>query len=194
MTEIVPEPSGPELAALRDRLAAAAETEHLLDVGYAIVDSPVGRLLLAATDRGLVRVAYQIEDHDRVLEQLAARLGPRILRAPRRLDRAARQLEEYFTGRRTAFDLELDRTLSRGFRGVVHQYLPRIGYGRTATYREVAEQVGRPRAFRAVGTACATNPLPIVVPCHRVVRSDGGPGQYAGGPTAKTALLALEAA
>src|SRR5690606_1757550 len=112
MTEIVPEPSGPELAALRDRLAAAAETEHLLDVGYAIVDSPVGRLLLAATDRGLVRVAYQIEDHDRVLEQLAARLGPRILRAPRRLDRAARQLEEYFTGRRTAFDLELDRTLS----------------------------------------------------------------------------------
>ncbi|HLT61435.1 MAG TPA: methylated-DNA--[protein]-cysteine S-methyltransferase [Microlunatus sp.] len=194
MTEIVPEPSGPELAALRDRLAAAAETEHLLDVGYAIVDSPVGRLLLAATDRGLVRVAYQIEDHDRVLEQLAARLGPRILRAPRRLDRAARQLEEYFTGRRTAFDLELDRTLSRGFRGVVHQYLPRIGYGRTATYREVAEQVGRPRAFRAVGTACATNPLPIVVPCHRVVRSDGGPGQYAGGPAAKTALLALEAA
>lgn len=117
-----------------------------------------------------------------------------MLEAPARLDRAAAEVEEYFSGHRRAFDLPLDLSLSAGFRRTVQQYLPRIGYGATLSYREVAEQVGSPRAVRAVGTACATNPLPVVVPCHRVLRSDGSLGGYIGGLDAKTALLDLEAA
>ena len=182
------------LARLHRRLEHAAEREGLLDVAYRTVDSPVGPLLLAATPRGLVRVAYDVEDHDRVLETLAGRLSPRVLRAPSRLDAAARELGEYFAGRRHAFDLPLDLSLSRGFRLLVQQYLPSIGYGQTRSYREVADLVGHPKAVRAVGTACATNPLPVVVPCHRVLRSDGTPGRYVGGPAAKTTLLNLEAA
>jgi methylated-DNA-[protein]-cysteine S-methyltransferase len=188
-------PSDPgTLARLHSRLEQAAERERLLDVAYRTVDSPVGPLLLAATPRGLVRVAYDIEDHDRVLETLAGRLSPRVLRAPGRLDAVARELEEYFAGRRRTFDLPLDRSLSRGFRLLVQQRLPSIGYGHTRSYRQVAELVGHPKAVRAVGTACATNPLPLVVPCHRVLRSDGTPGRYVGGPAAKTTLLNLEAA
>jgi methylated-DNA-[protein]-cysteine S-methyltransferase len=188
-------PSDPgTLARLHRRLEQAAEREGLLDVAYRTVDSPVGPLLLAATPRGLVRVAYYIEDHDRVLENLAGWLSPRVLRAPGRLDAAARELEEYFAGRRRVFDLPLDLSLSRGFRLLVHQHLPSIGYGQTRSYRQVAELVGHPKAVRAVGTACATNPLPLVVPCHRVLRSDGTPGRYVGGPAAKTTLLSLEAA
>jgi methylated-DNA-[protein]-cysteine S-methyltransferase len=182
------------LARLHRRLEQAAEREGLLDVAYRTLDSPVGPLLLAATPRGLVRVAYDIEDHDRVLETLAGRLSPRVLRAPGRLDAAARELEEYFAGRRRAFDLPLDLSLSRGFRLLVQQSLPSIGYGQTRSYRQVADLVGHPKAVRAVGTACATNPLPVVVPCHRVLRSDGTPGRYVGGPAAKTTLLNLEAA
>lgn len=182
------------LARLRGALTARAEADDLLDVAYTIVDSPVGRLLLAATDKGLVRVAYAREDHDAVLESLAHKLSPRILRAPQRLDRAARELDEYFERRRTAFDLELDHSLSHGFRRLVQGRLPEIGYGRTLSYKQVAELVGNPGAVRAVGTACATNPLPVVVPCHRVVKSDGGIGQYVGGVEAKSALLELEAA
>jgi methylated-DNA-[protein]-cysteine S-methyltransferase len=182
------------LARLHHRLEQAAEREGLLDVAYRTVDSPVGPLLLAATPRGLVRVAYDIEDHDRVLETLAGRLSPRVLRAPERLDAAARELEEYFGGRRRDFDLPLDLSLSRGFRLLVQQHLPSIGYGQTRSYQQVAKLVGHPKAVRAVGTACATNPLPLVVPCHRVLRSDGTPGRYVGGPAAKTTLLNLEAA
>jgi methylated-DNA-[protein]-cysteine S-methyltransferase len=182
------------LARLHRRLEQAADREGLLDVAYRTLDSPVGPLLLAATPRGLVRVAYDIEDHDRVLETLAGRLSPRVLRAPGRLDAAARELEEYFAGRRRAFDLPLDLSLSRGFRLLVQQSLPSIGYGQTRSYRQVADLVGHPKAVRAVGTACATNPLPVVVPCHRVLRSDGTPGRYVGGPAAKTTLLNLEAA
>jgi len=182
------------LARLHRLLEQAAEREGLLDVAYRTVDSPVGPLLLAATARGLVRVAYDIEGHDRVLEALAARVSPRVLRAPGRLDAATRELEEYFAGRRRDFDLPLDLSLSKGFRLLVQQHLPSIGYGQTRSYRQVADLVGHPKAVRAVGTACATNPLPVVVPCHRVLRSDGTPGRYVGGPAAKTTLLNLEAA
>jgi methylated-DNA-[protein]-cysteine S-methyltransferase len=182
------------LARLQARLERAAEAEGLLDVAYTTVDSPVGALLLAATPKGLVRVAYDIEDHDRVLDTLAQRLSPRVLRAPKRLDAAARELDEYFGGRRQAFDLPLDLSLSRGFRQLVQRHLPEIGYGQTRTYGQVAALVGNPKAVRAVGTACATNPLPLVVPCHRVLPASGGPGRYVGGPAAKATLLTLEAA
>jgi methylated-DNA-[protein]-cysteine S-methyltransferase len=194
-TDLFTTPAEPgELGRLHRRLEQAAEREGLLDVAYRTLDSPVGLLLLAATPRGLVRVAYDVEDHDRVLEAMAGRLSPRVLRAPGRLDAAARELEEYFAGRRRDFSLALDLSLSRGFRLLVQQSLPSIGYGQTRSYRQVAELVGHPKAVRAVGTACATNPLPVVVPCHRVLRSDGAPGRYVGGPAAKTTLLNLEAA
>jgi methylated-DNA-[protein]-cysteine S-methyltransferase len=182
------------LSRLRQRLGLAAEAEGLLDVAYTTIDSPVGTLLLAATPKGLVRVAYEVEDHDQVLDILSQRISPRVLRAPRRLDAVARELGEYFSRQRRAFDLPLDLSLSRGFRQLVQQHLPEIGYGQTRTYGQVAELVGNPRAVRAVGTACATNPLPVVVPCHRVLRADGTPGGYVGGPAAKQALLRLEAA
>jgi len=182
------------LARLRDRLGLAAEAAGLLDVAYTTVDSPLGTLLLAATPQGLVRVAYAIEDHDRVLDALSQRVSPRVLRAPRRLDAAARELGEYFGGQRQAFDLPLDLSLSTGFRQLVQRHLPQIGYGQTRTYGQVARLVGNPNAVRAVGTACATNPLPVVVPCHRVLRGDGKIGGYVGGPDAKAALLRLEAA
>jgi methylated-DNA-[protein]-cysteine S-methyltransferase len=182
------------LAELKRRLALAAEAEGVLDVAYTTVDSPVGPLLLAATAKGLVRVAYDIEDHDRVLDTLAHKVSPRLLRAPRRLDTAARELDEYFGRRRQVFDLPLDLSLSKGFRQLVQRHLPEIGYGQTRTYGQVAELVGNPKAFRAVGTACATNPLPLVVPCHRVLPASGSPGRYVGGPAAKVTLLSLEAA
>jgi methylated-DNA-[protein]-cysteine S-methyltransferase len=182
------------LARLHRTLERAAQSEGLLDVAYRTIDSPVGPLLLAATPRGLVRVAYDVEDHDRVLAALASRLSPRVLRAPERLDPAARELDEYFAGRRRSFDLPLDLSLSTGFRLLVQQRLPSIGYGTTSSYRQVAELVGNPKAVRAVGTACATNPLPLVLPCHRVLRADGTPGGYVGGAAVKTALLNLEAA
>lgn len=182
------------LARLRARFTQQAEAAGLVDIAYTTVASPVGTLLLAATPTGLLRVAYEVEDHDRVLDQLADRLSSRILRAPGRLDLAARELDEYFAGRRRSFDIALDLSLSHGFRQLVQRHLPTIGYGQTLTYGQVAELVGNPRAVRAVGTACATNPLPVVVPCHRVVRTDGSPGGYVGGAAAKSTLLALEAA
>jgi methylated-DNA-[protein]-cysteine S-methyltransferase len=179
---------------LHHRLTTAAETEGLLDVAYRTVDSPVGRLLLAATDTGLVRVAYANEDHDRVLQTLSDRISPRILHHPTRLDATARELDEYFAGRRQTFGVALDWRLSAGFRATVLRHLTDIEYGHTASYATVAQLAGRPKAFRAVGTACATNPLPVVVPCHRVVRSDGSMGGYLGGADAKVTLLELEAA
>ena len=182
------------LRQLRDRLAVTAQAEGILDIAYRTVDSPVGALLLAATDLGLVRVAYATEDHDRVLQSLSDRISPRILNAPARLDTTARELEDYFAGRRHAFDVPLDWRLSAGFRSIVLHRLPDIDYGHTATYAAVAELAGNPKAVRSVGTACATNPLPLVVPCHRVVRSDGSMGGYVGGVEAKRILLTLEAA
>lgn len=180
------------LSRLHRELELAADAEGLLDVAYTTVESPVGTLLLAATPRGIARVAYDAEDHDQVLDTIAARLSPRVLRAPKRLDPAARELDEYFAGRRRAFDLPLDLSLSRGFRLLVQQHLPEIRYGQTRSYRQVAELVGNPKAVRAVATACATNPLPVLIPCHRVVRSDGTSGGYVGGTAAKTTLLTLE--
>jgi methylated-DNA-[protein]-cysteine S-methyltransferase len=175
-------------------LTAAAEREGLLDVAYRTLDTPVGTLLLAATEQGLVRVAYDREDHDRVLTTLAEAVSPRILAAPARLDPVARQLEEYFTGGRRVFEVPLDFRLSKGFRRAVLAHLPDIAYGRTESYAQVAAAAGSPKAVRAVGTACATNPLPVVVPCHRVVRSDGSFGGYVGGEDAKRTLLTMEAA
>jgi methylated-DNA-[protein]-cysteine S-methyltransferase len=176
------------------QLAQKAAAEGLLDVAYRTLDTPVGRLLLASTPSGLVRVAYPVEGHDQVLEQLAERISPRVLLAPARLDLAARQLEEYFTRRRRRFDLPLDWRLTRGFRRTVLGHLLEVGYGTTASYSALAAAAGRPRAARAAGTACATNPLPVVVPCHRVVRSDGSLGGYGGGLEAKRVLLRLEEA
>jgi methylated-DNA-[protein]-cysteine S-methyltransferase len=182
------------LSRLRDSLVGAADQTGILDIAYRTLDTPVGTLLLAATDRGLVRVAYAVEDHDQVLVTLARRVSPRIMLAPGRLDPVARQLSEYFAGRRKVFELPLDLQLSKGFRRAVLAHLPEIGYGHTESYAQVALAAGSPRAVRAVGSACATNPLPVVVPCHRVVRSDGSLGGYAGGPDAKRSLLTLEAA
>lgn len=180
-------------AQLHARLVDSAEHAGLLDVAYRTLDSPVGELLLAATALGLVRVAFAVQNHDQVLQSLATTVSPRVLRAPGRLDGAARQIEEYFAGRRTGFELPLDWRLSHGFRRTVLSQLPSIGYGRTASYAEIAAAAGSPKAVRAVGSACATNPLPLVVPCHRVVRSDGTAGGYAGGTAAKATLLTLEA-
>ena len=183
-----------ELAALHSRLEAAAAQHGILDVAYTTIDTAVGPLLLAATERGLVRVAFEREGHDQVLQTLAARISPRILRAPRRLAAAAREIDEYFAGQRTGFDLPLDYSLSSGFRQLVQRHLSEIAYGQTESYKEVAQIVGNPKAVRAVGTACATNPLPVVVPCHRVLRTDGTLGGYVGGLDAKTTLLTLEKA
>jgi len=177
---------------LHDRLVREAQMAGLLDVAYRTVDSPVGPLLLAATANGLVRVAYGREDHGKVLERLARDLSPRILYAPARLDGAAREIDEYFAGLRRGFDLPLDFSLARGFRRLVLTHLRAIGYGQTASYAAIALAAGNPKAVRAVGTTCATNPIPIVVPCHRVVRSDGSIGEYVGGVEAKRMLLTLE--
>ena len=183
-----------DLATLHARLVRDASAQGLLDVAYRTVDSPVGSLLLARTPAGLVRIAYAVQDHDAVLTSLAADVSPRVLEAPGALDDVVRELEEYFAGRRRMFDVPLDLRLVRGFRRTVVEALPTIAYGATASYASVASLAGSPRAVRAVGTACALNPLPLVLPCHRVVRTDGTPGRYAGGDEAKLALLALEQA
>jgi methylated-DNA-[protein]-cysteine S-methyltransferase len=181
------------LMRLHDRLEQRAEESGLLDVAVRTIDSPVGPLLLAATPRGLVRIAFDREGMDAVLQRLASMISPRILAVPRRLEIAARQLDEYFSGRRRVFEVPLDLRLASGFRSTVLGYLSGIPYGRTRNYAEVAMGTGHPGAVRAVGSACAANPLPLVIPCHRVVRSDGSLGGYLGGLEIKRALLALEA-
>ena len=181
------------LAALQATLARRAAEEGLLDVAVRTLDTPVGRLLLAATPEGLVRVAFETEDADGVLTELAERVSPRVLQAPGRLDVVACELDEYFAGRRHAFDVPVDLRLARGFRRAVLERLVEVPYARTVSYAELAARAGSPRAVRAVGTACALNPVPLVVPCHRVVRSDGAPGAYRGGAATKLHLLALEA-
>ncbi|OBF97104.1 cysteine methyltransferase [Mycobacterium sp. 852002-51152_SCH6134967] len=187
-------PDTATLDRLHRQLERAADDQGVLDVAYRMVDSPVGPLLLAATTVGLVRVAFDIEGHDAVLTRLAEVVSPRILLAPARLDTVARQLDEYFAKQRTAFEVPVDLRLAAGFRLSVIEHLRDIGYGQRASYASVAAAVGNPRAVRAVGSACARNPLPVVIPCHRVVRSDGTSGQYVGGPQAKSTLLSLEAA
>ncbi|MCB0828712.1 MAG: methylated-DNA--[protein]-cysteine S-methyltransferase [Solirubrobacterales bacterium] len=177
---------------LHRQLVSRAEEEGLLDLAYRTVGSPVGELLLVRSGTGLVRVAFESEDHDRVLGSLADRISPRILSSPRALDRVAFQLDQYFAGTRHEFTVEHDLGLVRGFQRTVLERLERIPWGQTESYSEVARDVGNPKAVRAVGTACAVNPIPLIVPCHRVLRSDGTTGNYRGGREAKRLLLALE--
>jgi methylated-DNA-[protein]-cysteine S-methyltransferase len=174
------------------RLADGAAAEGLLDVAYATADSPFGALLLARTPRGLVRVSLPAYDPDEALEELAARISPRVLEAPAQLDEVRRQLDLYFDGKLTEFDLPLDWRLTAGFRGKVQRAIYGIPYGETRSYMELAASAGNERAVRAAGTACGTNPIPIVVPCHRVLRSGGALGGYGGGLPMKKALLELE--
>ncbi len=172
---------------------ARAEAEDLVDVAYATADTPIGPLLVAATPAGVVRLGFQGEDRDAILEELAHRVSPRVLEAPGRLDEARRELDEYFEGRRDHFEVPVDWQLSRGFRRTVLERLHAdVGYGRTVSYLELATMVGNPKASRAVGTAMATNPIPIVVPCHRVLRTGGQLGGYGGGLPVKIKLLELE--
>jgi methylated-DNA-[protein]-cysteine S-methyltransferase len=178
---------------VQQELRARAEAEGLVDVAFERHDSPLGTILLGATEQGLVRVGLPAEGEDAVLEELARRVSPRILRTPRgTLTRAHHQLDEYFDGRRRTFDVPLDWRLAHGFRRDVLRATARIPYGRTASYRDVATRAGSPAAVRAAGTALATNPLPILVPCHRVLRTGGALGSYRGGADAKARLLELE--
>jgi methylated-DNA-[protein]-cysteine S-methyltransferase len=176
------------------RLTDRAAAEGLLDVAYATVDSPFGRLLVAATPQGLVRIGLPAYDPEEALAELAARISPRVLEAPERLDEARRQLDLYFDGRLRKFELPLDWRLTSGFRERVQRAIAAIPYGETRSYAELARSAGSERAVRAAGSACGTNPIPIVVPCHRVLRSGGGLGGYGGGRPMKVALLRLEGA
>ena len=172
-----------------ERVAA----EGLLDVAYASVDSPLGPLVVASTPRGLVRLAYTGSGgEEEVIESLADKLSPRVLEAPQRLDEVRRELDEYFEGRRDGFDLPIDWSLTRGFTGKVLRQTARIEFGKTSTYAEVASRAGSPRAVRAAGNALGANPIPVVVPCHRVLRSGGALGGYTGGVERKEFLLRLE--
>jgi methylated-DNA-[protein]-cysteine S-methyltransferase len=193
LTAAFPAPTDRETEVLQGRLAERAQDAGLLDLTYRTTDSPFGPLLLAATPVGVVRVAFDHEDHDGVLAHLASAISPRILRSGRRTDDAARQLDEYFAGRRRSFDVPVDLQLVHGFRRAVISHLPEITYGTTESYAAVARAAGNPRAFRAAGSACSNNPVPVIVPCHRVIRSDGSPGPYRGGVEAKRVLLAMEA-
>ncbi|MEV7528281.1 methylated-DNA--[protein]-cysteine S-methyltransferase [Agrococcus sediminis] len=184
----------PPLDALRARLAERAAAAGLLDVAYRSLDTALGTLLVAATPAGLVSVTFDGAHPEQTLDRLAVELSPRLLEAPARLDDAARRLERLIAGRARGFDGPLDLSLARGFGREVVERLREIPYGETRSYAEVAAAVGSPRAVRAVGTACRRNPLPIAIPCHRVVRSDGSLGQYAGGAEAKRLLLGVEAA
>jgi methylated-DNA-[protein]-cysteine S-methyltransferase len=170
-----------------------AERDGLVDVAYACADSPIGPLLLASTSAGLVRLGFAREDPDAILQDLARRIAPRVVESPARLDDARRELDEYFDGRRDHFELPLDWRLSGGFRKTVLEHLyAGVPYGQTVSYLQLATMVGNPKASRAVGTAMATNPIPIVVPCHRVLRTGGNLGGYGGGLETKVKLLALE--
>lgn len=174
-------------------IAEAAAAAGLLDVAYATLDSPVGRLLLARTEVGLVRLAYVDRGADEaVLADIAARVSPRLLAAPRSLDEPRRELDEYFAGRRRDFEVTLDMRLMTAFTRRVLTATAAIPYGEVSTYREVAARAGSPRGSRAAGNALGANPLPIIVPCHRVLHSGGGLGGYTGGLERKRTLLAIE--
>jgi methylated-DNA-[protein]-cysteine S-methyltransferase len=180
-------------------LIARAEGDGLIDVAYAIVDSPYGKLLLARTERGVVKLALpshrgDVVSDDEVLEELAGKVSPRVLEAPARLDDARRQLDAYFEGRLHRFEVPVDWRLSRGFTNRALHAVARIPYGKTRSYAQIAKAAGNERAFRAAGTACGHNPVPLIVPCHRVIQSGGGIGNYGGGPEMKRSLLAHEGA
>lgn len=173
------------------RFREAAVRAGLLDAGYDIVDSPVGPLLVAATDRGVLRISFD-QEPEHHLEWLARQAGPRVLRAPARIDPVRRELDEYFAGRRRAFDLSIDLRAATPFTERVLAELARVPFGETATYAALAARAGNPKAARAVGMIMNRNPVPIVLPCHRVVGANGGLVGYAGGLERKETLLRLE--
>jgi methylated-DNA-[protein]-cysteine S-methyltransferase len=183
-----------DAAAAAQRLGGRIAAEGLADVSYASLDSPFGKLTVAVTDRGLVRLAFPEEDLDAVLERLATRISPRIVEAPAAPDPLRRELEEYFAGRRRRFELALDWTLVGPFGQRVLRAASAIPYGEVLSYTQVAAEAGSPRGSRAAGNALGSNPIPIVVPCHRVLRSGGALGGYAGGLERKRWLLELEGA
>ncbi len=188
-------PEGGQVGDATRQLVDRAQEEGLVAVAYTRTESPFGDLLVAATPKGLVRVAFlHAYDEDAVLGELADRLSPRVLEAPARLDDVRHQLDDYFAGRRRRFELRTDRVLIRGFARAVLGRTARIPYGSYLTYGEVAAEAGSPRAHRAAGNALAHNPIPIVIPCHRVLRSGGAIGNYGGGPEMKAELLRLEGA
>jgi methylated-DNA-[protein]-cysteine S-methyltransferase len=176
------------------RVAERAGVEGLADVSYAPVDSPFGPLLVAATERGLVRLAFPEESVEGVLERLAHRISPRIVEAVRPLEPVRRELDDYFSGRRRAFELTLDWSLIGPFGRRVLRATADIPYGGVLSYAEVAAEAGSPRGSRAAGNALGSNPIPIVIPCHRVLRSGGSLGGYGGGLDRKRWLLELEGA
>ena len=175
------------------RFRDAAAAEGLLDVAYDLVDTPIGRLLVAVTDHGLCEISYNPEP-EREAETLARAFGARVLRSPKPTDEARRQLDEYFAGKRRTFDLPVDLRLARDFGRTVLRELARVPYGELTTYGSLAARAGKPRAARAVGTIMNRNPVPIVLPCHRVVGSTGSLVGYGGGLERKRALLELEGA
>jgi methylated-DNA-[protein]-cysteine S-methyltransferase len=188
-------------AAAAGRLVARAEDEGLVEVAYGSVESPFGDLLAAVTPRGLLRLSYDPRRNEAVLEDIAAKVSPRVLEAPAQIDPVRRQLEEYFEGQRRKFELKLDWRLTRGFFQKILRATARLGYGELATYKQMAEAAGSPRAVRAAGNALGSNPIPIVVPCHRIVRTGGNLGGYGGrigpyiaGSDVKRRLLELEGA
>jgi methylated-DNA-[protein]-cysteine S-methyltransferase len=182
-----------DVGTLVDAALRRADAEGLVDVGWVVEDTPIGPLTLAATPDGVVRIGFGREDP--VLDELASEVSPRVVRLPARLDVVRRELEEYFSGQRRNFDVPVDRRLSRGYRRIVLEALSReVPYGQTVSYKELAEWTGNPKASRAVGSAMATNPIPIVVPCHRVLRSGGALGGYGGGLDTKVWLLRHEGA
>jgi methylated-DNA-[protein]-cysteine S-methyltransferase len=187
-----------EATALEEAMAAfrrRADREGLVEVAWTELDTPVGPMLLATTDEGLVRVALSRADVDLFLEDLADNISPRVVEHPKRLDTVRKQFDQYFAGRRTSFDVPVDWRLSHGFRREVLETLyTQVPFGHVVSYKELADRVGHPRASRAVGTAMATNPVPIVVPCHRVLRTGGALGGYGGGLDMKLHLLRLEGA
>ena len=174
------------------KIADGAADRRLLDVAIGELDSPIGELMVAVTPAGLAYVAFDDEDRGELLARFARELSPRILGSARATDEVRRELDEYFAGERRRFDLRVDRRLMGRFAWEVLRATRRVGFGRTTTYGELAERVGRPRAARAVGNALGANPIPIVIPCHRVLRAGGGVGGYAGGPERKRLLLRLE--
>jgi methylated-DNA-[protein]-cysteine S-methyltransferase len=177
------------IARMRDR----AQREGLVDVGYVTMDTPIGRLLLAATDDGLARIAFA-EELDTALVEMSLQLSPRILESPKRLDHARRQLDRYFGRKLTTFDMPIDRALIGPFARRVLDRTASIPYGAYASYSQVAREIGAPLAARAVGNALGSNPIPVVIPCHRVLRTGGSLGGYGGGLDRKRFLLELEGA
>ena len=183
-----------DLARVHDRLARRAAEDGILDVAYGTYDSPLGALMVMVTPRGLVRLSYPGERISDQLDELAERVSPRILEAPERTDSVRRELDEYFAGERRAFDVPIDWRLVRGFAGDVLRATAQIPFGSVSSYRDVATEAGSPNAYRAAGNALGSNPVPIVVPCHRVLHVGGGLGGYTGGVDRKRFLLRLEGA